>query len=550
MNIGPSLMLRPITAVESGEMVRPFPLPADRPCLIGRSSEADWPVQDSSLSRRHATIERKADNWFLTDLSSRHGTSINNRRLEPGVPVPIQDGDVIAFGGWRCRCTSGSARPGVTTSIAPGLDMAASVSAIPAQQLGGVAQRGLDVLMELTTRIGSAGSREAVAQAAAEAVRSATGCRRVVLVEPESDQDLVILASTTKDSPRISRSLIEQASRHGLVQLTVTAGHSDHAQSIMDLGIRSAICAPIMIDGSPTAFMMIDTRDTEGVVPADAASFCQSVATLTGLAFQRINAASMAERHRQLQSDLDAARRAQELLSPPKSGRFGAVSYRFESIPGRIVAGDLFDIFPIGERRTAFFLGDVCGKGVGAAMLMAACQSLLRTHLLSGTDLASAMTAVNADLHARTDASKFITLMAGIVDVEAGDVEIVDAGHGMCILIMPGEHPTRVELPGGLPVGVVASTAYDSSRLDMPAGTRLILFSDGAIEQTDPSGRQYGLDRVLGSLRAASGVSICTARLVDDLKHYAQGPFADDLTVAELSADIADDHAGVVDRDH
>ena len=149
MKCGSSFALRPITPVESGEMVRPFPLPADRPCLIGRSSEAEWAVQDSSLSRRHATIERKADNWFLTDLSSRHGTSVNNRRLEPGVPVPIQDGDVIAFGGWRCRCTSGSARPGVTTSIAPGLDMAASISAIPAQQLGGVAQRGLDVLMEL-----------------------------------------------------------------------------------------------------------------------------------------------------------------------------------------------------------------------------------------------------------------------------------------------------------------------------------------------------------------------------------------------------------------
>jgi len=69
MNIGPSLTPRPITAVESGEMVRPFPLPADRPCLIGRSSEADWPVQDPSLSRRHATIERREDNWFLTDLS-------------------------------------------------------------------------------------------------------------------------------------------------------------------------------------------------------------------------------------------------------------------------------------------------------------------------------------------------------------------------------------------------------------------------------------------------------------------------------------------------
>lgn len=548
MNSGTGLTLRAITSAESGEVIQPLPLPPDGPCLIGRSSEADWRIHDSSLSRRHASIEMKAEDWFLTDLSSRHGTSVNDRRLEPGVPVPIQDGDVIAFGGWRCRCTSGSARPGVTTPFSPGLDMAASVSAIPAQQLGGIAQRGLDVLMELTTKIGCAASREAVAQAAAEAVRSATGCRRVVLVEPESDTELGILASTTEKSPRVSRSLIEQASRHGLVQLTAKAGQSDQAQSIMDLGIRSAICAPIMVDGSPSAFMMIDTRDTEGVVPSDAASFCQSVATLAGLAFQRISAASMAERHQQIQSDLDAARRAQELLSPPQSGRFGATSYQFESIPGRIVAGDLFDIFPISDRRTAFFLGDVSGKGVGAAMLMAACQSLLRTHLLSGDDLASAMMVVNTDLHARTEDSKFITMVSGVIDAESGEVEIVDAGHGMCILITPGARPERVDLPGGLPIGIVASTTYDSSRLAMPAGARLILFSDGAVEQTNLSGHQYGFDRVLESMSAATGDGRFAAKLVEDIKLYAEGPLADDLTVAEVSVGVEEDRGTGIGR--
>lgn len=235
-------------------------------------------------------------------------------------------------------------------------------------------------------------------------------CRRC---RARSGDELAVLASISEQTPRVSRSLIEQSARLGLVRLVVSDAQNDHAQSVMDLGIRSAICAPVRVDGSPSAFMMIDTRDAEGVVPSDAASFCQSVARLTGLAFQRLNAAIMAERNRQLQADLDAARRAQQLLSPPERGRHGAVSYRFESIPGRVVAGDLFDVFPLDGNRTVFFLGDVSGKGVGSAMLMAACQSQLRTQLLSGVDLPLAMASVNADLHQRTDFGRVLQHHAG-----------------------------------------------------------------------------------------------------------------------------------------
>ena len=241
------LSLRPISSLDSGEAVRAVSLPADRPFLIGRSKDADWAIPDPSVSRRHASIVRNGEAWLLIDLNSRHGTSINDQKIDPATPTPIQDSDVLAFGSWRCRCTSGSGRPGVTTPFAPPAGNAASVSAIPAQQLGGVAQRGLEVLMELTARFDELDTRESVAQAAVDAVREATSCRRVVVVEPESDTDLTVLASTSAQHPQVSRSLIEQAARQGLVQLTVSPGQGGQAQSIVDLGIRSAICAPVLV---------------------------------------------------------------------------------------------------------------------------------------------------------------------------------------------------------------------------------------------------------------------------------------------------------------
>lgn len=529
-----NLSLRPVSSADSGESVRAVSLPPDGLFLIGRSADADWPIPDQSVSRRHASIVRKGETWLLSDLDSRHGTSINDRRIEAATPTPIQDGDVIAFGSWACRCTSGSARPGVTTPFAPALGPAVSVSAIPAQQLGGVAQRGLDALMEFTAAIGALNTREAVSQAAADAIRNATRCRRVVVVEIESETELTVLGSTSQGTPKISRSLIEQAARQGLVQLTIADGQADQAQSIMDLGIRSAICAPILVEGSPSAFLTIDTRDAEGVVPSDAAAFCQSVARLTGFAFQRISAALMADRHRQLEEDLSAARRAQELLSPPKQGKCGAVTYRFESIPGRVVAGDLFDIFPLDDTRTAFFLGDVSGKGVGAAMLMAACQSQLRTQLLSGLPLATAMARVNTDLHQRSEASKFVTLIAGVVDTARRVIHLADAGHGLSVHAPGDRTPSRIETEPGFPLGVVESADYEVMQLSLEPGSSLVLFSDGAVEQTNPQGVQFGLRGTLDCLAAARSREALVQGLLEGVRNYAAGPLADDLTVAAV----------------
>ena len=529
-----NLSLRPISFIDTGETVRSVSLPAEGQFVVGRSADADWPVPEPTVSRRHASIIHKGDTWLITDLRSKHGTSVNDRRIEPGTPTPIEDGDVISFGVWRCRCTTGANRPGVTTSFAPLPADTASVSAIPALQLGGVAQRGLDVLMELTAKFDVLGTREQVARAAAHAVREATGCRRVVVVEIESEEALAVLASTTEQTPRVSRTLIDQAARQGLVQLTINTGQTDQAQSIIDLGIRSAICAPVLVDGAPSAFMMIDTRDAEGVVPADAASFCQSVARLVGMAFQRISAATMAQRHRQLQDDLNAARRAQELLSPPKQGRHGSVSYRFESIPGRVVAGDLFDIFPLDADRTAFFLGDVSGKGVGAAMLMAACQSQLRTQLLSRVPLAAAMASVNADLHLRTEASKFVTLIAGVIDTDRRAVELADAGHGLCVYLPETSQPSRIKTTPGFPLSIVEAADYEVTHLNLDPGASLVFFSDGAVEQANPEGSQYELKGVLACLAAACDRELLVECVLDGVRAHAAGPLADDLTVAAV----------------
>ncbi len=502
--------------------------------VIGRSSEADWAIPDQSVSRRHASLTHRDGVWYLADLESRHGTSINGKKLDPGRPVAIEHGDQIGFGVWMCRCQSGSRRPGVTTPFADLGGGLASISAIDTTRLSGVAQHGLEALLALTHKLDQVRLESEIAEAVVEAVAVATGCQRVVVTRPVSGDEFETLAANTPEPAVLSQSLIEAASREGLVELRVAGTQAMQAHSIMELSIRSAICTPIKSGDTPAAFLTLDTRDSERVLPSDAAAFCQSVAQLAGMALERVQAAELAARHAQLQDDLSAARRAQELLSPKSTGKIGRVSYVFESHPGRVVAGDLFDIFALDDTRTAFFLGDVSGKGVGAAVLMAAAQSQLRTCLLSGQALADAIAAVNFDLFNRTDPSKFVTLIAGVIDTGCGSLEIVDAGHGLCILAPTAGAPTRLEAPNGYPLGVAGDGEYEAHSVRFTDGCRVVVFSDGAVEQANADSKQFGFDAVIRSVTRGGEPADITNAIVEDVRAHACGELADDLTVATI----------------
>lgn len=530
----PPCILRPISRSESGEPIEPLRLDPEETYIIGRSSEADWSIHEPSVSRRHASLRFRTDQWMITDLESRFGTSVNGKRLEGNAPVPLQDGDEISLGSWRCRVHAGGSGSGTQTLFTEDIAPRERISAIDPSRMSGVAQRGLDALLNLSAQLDSAPSLSDVAIAVAEAVKTAIGCERVVVARPVSTDEVELLASTVSEVPRLSRSLMEEASKKGLVELQVSGQVGNQAQSIMELNIRTAICAPIISGGSPLAFLVVDTRDSERALPPDAAAFCQSVARLAGLAFERIGATTLTERNRQLQHDLDAARRVQELLSPAAAGEHGAVSYTFDCIPGRIVAGDLFDFFPLPDSRVAFFLGDVTGKGVGAAMVMAATQSQLRTQLLMGKELGAAITAASMDMFQRSDPSKFVTLVAGIIDAERGVLQTVDAGHGFWSLLSRSGSPSLIETPRGFPLGIVENADYEVGEHAFGVGDCLVLYSDGAVEQPCPAGHQFGLDAVHASLAVADTPQSAVRTLVTAVRDHARGDLADDLTVASI----------------
>ncbi len=300
-----------------------------------------------------------------------------------------------------------------------------------------------------------------------------------------------------------------------------------------------------MVDSAAVAFLYDaaarNKASGSGIVQADAPAFCQAIARICGLALANLKRLELAGRQKQMEADLNAARSAQRLIMPKPTGNLGSMQYALRSRPGRFVAGDLVDIFPLQDGRVALLLGDVSGKGVGPALLMATAQAHLNASLRMNPDPARAAIEVNQHVAAHSNEGQFISLWVGVIDPAAGLLTFVDAGHGHWLVKFPDQPASRVFAKGGIPLGVDASADYAAEEIPFPKGSRLILYSDGLAEQQDSLGDEFGLERILAALANSTGPDRDVAALFDALLNFAVPPeaasypdhiaLADDVTI-------------------
>ncbi len=223
-------------------------------------------------------------------------------------------------------------------------------------------------------------------------------------------------------------------------------------------------------------------------------------------------------------------------MMPDEVATIDAISYAMRSKPGRVIAGDIFDITQIDDDRTAFFLGDVVGKGMPAAMLMGMTQSNLAASLRHDPDLGRAMTEVNKQLNARSADREFVTLFAGIYDRSKKVLEFVDAGHGYCLRSTAGGQFELIKSEGGLPLGIDPTQVYHAEQLaGIESPTRIVVFSDGVVEQIGPGGAEFGVERSIEILNASGSVEQDVESLLQAVIDFAEtDSLSDDVTIASI----------------
>jgi serine phosphatase RsbU (regulator of sigma subunit)/anti-sigma regulatory factor (Ser/Thr protein kinase) len=166
------------------------------------------------------------------------------------------------------------------------------------------------------------------------------------------------------------------------------------------------------------------------------------------------------------------------------------------------IGGDWYDVFQLTSGNLAFVIGDVVGRGVLAASVMAEIRTALRAYMMQGHELTRVVSMLN-ELLVSMGRSRGATLSILALDPEAEALEVVTAGHLPPLLIEPDGRARLLEQRHGLPVGVRGGHDYQSFSYPFPAGSRLLLYTDGLIERRDES-IDLGLQRLTVAAEAAA----------------------------------------------
>lgn len=526
--------------VVAGTPVGPVVAQPRSTVICGRSSQCDCQLPDNTVSRRHFSLTFKSGAWLIADLDSRHGTFLNGIKLEANQTAPIRTGDLVRCGPWTFRARIGEQ---MSSGVRSEDDIGSTlnrVQRVPQAELGSLAQQRLELLIECAASINSATTDEALAEAVLDAAIAGTGFPRAMLIRGLDSTGVVDFmgfrgpARERPDDLVISQSLVHAARAGEIVRMSAD-GPVNYGESIVRLGIHSALCAPIMLDSAVAAFLYLDARNAEQSVQQDAAAFCQAISRMCGLALSNIKRAELKSRHEKLLGDVQAAGEAQRLLMPPTSAEVGGVKYFVKMRPGRYVAGDLFNVLTLPDGRLAAYLGDVSGKGVGAAILMATVQTHLKLALRTHLDPAKALDEVNRAMADQGTDGRFVSLWVGVFDPAAEKVYFCDAGHGHWLVRLPGEAPKKRDCVGGMPLGIDADVPYETEIAPFLEGSRLIIFSDGVVEQTNPEGEEFQVDRTIKTLTGATTPEQEVESLFKAVLAFAQTEaLADDVTVASI----------------
>lgn len=490
------------------------------PLTLGRRSGHVLELSgDDRVSRDHARFALetgpKGARWTVTDTGSRHGTLVNGVKLAPYVPAPLGAGDTVTITPWTFRVAGGASGMGGEggAKLLKTVDDTASQGTLISTVQGGVDQRlaahRLALLLECAQSLQAAVDEAALAERVLDAAISGAGFTNAAYLHPlGADGSAEVVAARGElgsGKVSVSRSLIARAAQGEPAVLQSRGPVADPTQSIMELRIGEAVCAPILLAGDVAAYLYLDNRGGTGAktqLAGDFTGFAVGVARLASMALANLRRLDLEREYARLDAELIAAAEAQRWIFPAREGGAGRLSYIGQTRPGRRLGGDFFDIAWLGEGRLAVALGDVSGKGAGAAVLMTASQGFLHAALREHADPGRAVTALNDFIHPRKPSNRFITLWVGVFDCAAGTLRYVDAGHGYGFVADDAGVIDRLAGEGGL-VGIEEGTRFESTERAMGGAGRVIVVSDGLVEQ--PGGGEgtgvFGVERLVECLR-------------------------------------------------
>ncbi len=566
----PELRVRPL----HGE---PFTVPLNKPVLtIGRSKRNDLVLPDQWLSRHHAEIREESDAYSIHDLESRNGTLVNGSRIAD--KARLDDEDTITLGDHQLTFMqepSGSVR--LEESPSSDLDLDGTV-VVPTEHLLAQARGQEDTWDNVAgptkrsgPKTGSTDSSAIIKQnqilaALSEASMALISDRPVnelldfilelafKVVKPERGALMltkddgggleVKSVRTNSDKPEetreeitFSRTIADKVIGEKVSILTSSALSDPRFKSqdsIVSVGIRSAMCVPLWNNKAVTGLIYVDRLIQESIFTQDDLSLLTSLANVAAIKLENAQLVEQMIEKKRMEHELALAGDIQQNLLPSKAPLIEGWDIAGTNTPCYTIGGDYFDYIPKPSGRLAFALGDVSGKGAGAALMMMVLRATVHSACQQEeNDMASIMSHTNQVMFHNTPEHAYVTFFLGDLDPKTGELLYVNAGHIPPIVYRAksGE-ADRLEV-GGTVVEMFESVPYEQGETTLEPGDILVVFTDGISESWGEDGEEYGEDRLAEVLKNHAKLSApeMMVTIQQEVDAYATGRPTDDRTL-------------------
>jgi sigma-B regulation protein RsbU (phosphoserine phosphatase) len=533
-----------------------FPLKGNL-TLIGRDARCDIVDSSPMVSSRHCMILNKGNLYSIEDLGSMNGTFVNDVRLTRR--TRLFPGDSISVVGLTLEFRDDTASPQPSESSTSHLSTM-SVQTIGASELASaprvVELSSIDLDGDLRLSVKPEAKLRAVLEIAKHLSESlelsvvlpqilnslfsifpAADCGFILLRNPQTG-DLKTVATKYRrlrddESAPVSRGIIQQVLNSGRAILSSDAAVDADIKptdSIRHLEIRSIMCVPVnRDDGECMGVIQLDSRDRANQFNE------QDLALLVCASLLAARGMDVARMHEE-RKELDAAKQIQRSLLPEKPPTINGVQFFDFYAAAQQVSGDYYDYIPLPNNRLAVVIGDVAGKGMSAALLMAHLAAAARICLTSCSVLSEAVGQINRLLVDTISHDRFITFVAAVLDPTDYRLTVINAGHPPPLLRHGGRQPVSVETlaaqAAGFPLGI-RDCVYEEVHTTLQPGESVLLYTDGATEMRNNAGDLFGMTRLQKSVLAADGTAEDVGNAVlRDLRQFNQSRRGgDDLTM-------------------
>jgi phosphoserine phosphatase RsbU/P len=521
--------------------------------VMGRKPECQIHIQNNAVSREHAKITKAQDLYYIEDLESRNGTFVNSVEIKE--KTRLNDNDRIKI----CDCMFTFHQEPHSSGIEIEEDNADSPSTVHAS-VGRMSQQQLletqpneklRALLDVSAALGKTFQEETLLPQIAEILfnvfKQADRCFVILREETDSHEKLIpkvikTRRANTETTARFSKTIVRRCLDSGqslLFEDAQSGGQMALSASIAEFRIRSVMCAPLVNqDGDAYGLIQLDSQDRNKAFTQDDLKLLVGVANQAAIALDNAKLHKLAIEMAVKQKDEQLAKDVQRSFLPASVPNIEGYEFYAYYQAARNVGGDYYDFISHAGHQLVVLLGDVAGKGMPAALLMAKLSAEARYSLLVCPELSKAIARLNEQLLQAGMMDRFVTLSSSLLDSQKHTVTIASAGHESPLIYRRDTNTVEVGISrdmSGFPLGMIEGAAYECNTIELGPGDCMITYTDGVTDALSLQNVPFGLERIRRAILGEAALPdeqlsapAIGKRLVAAVQKHAAGQYQND----------------------